>query len=137
MVIEDIRRYIPQREPMLMVDRLLCVDGEGGQTQLVVGRGNYFLDRDDFLQEFGLIEHIAQSASAVAGYRVVAQSGGDAPIGMIAEIKKFVCHRLPRLGERIVTTVTFGIEVMGVTLVSGVSKIGEETVAETRMKIFM
>lgn len=137
MAFEDIRRYIPQREPMLMVDRLVGIDDDGGQTELVVGRGNYFLDRDDCLIEFGLLEHIAQSASAVAGYRVVSQRGGEAPIGMIAEIKKFVCHRLPRLGERLSTTVTFGIEVMGVTLVSGVSKIGDETVAETRMKIFM
>lgn len=136
-VFADIRRYIPQREPMLMVDRLLSVADDGGQTQLTIGRGNMFLDNDDCFCEFGLIEHIAQSASAVAGYRAVTVSGGDAPVGLIAEVKHFKCNRLPVVGETLVTQVVFGLELAGITLVRGTACVGGEVVAEMQMKIYM
>lgn len=137
MATDDIKRFVPQREPVLMVDRLLDVDGDIGRTELTVGRGNMFLDRYGSLLEIGLIEHIAQSASAIAGYRVVAKGGADAPIGMIAEVKHFKCYRLPVIGDVLTTTVTFGFEFAGVTLVSGKSCVGGDVVAEVKMKIFM
>lgn len=122
---------------MMMVDKLLRADDEGGTTRLVVGLDNYFLGRDDRLNEFGLIEHMAQSASAVAGFRA-RQSGSDsAPIGMIAEVKHFVCHRLPEVGDTLVTTIHFGIEVAGITLVRGETRIEGDVVAEAQMKIYI
>lgn len=122
---------------MIMVDRLLDADDTGGQTSLVVGRGNYFLDRDDRLQEFGLIEHIAQSASAIAGYRAIEAGASTAPLGFIAEVKHFCCYSLPTIGDALVTTIEFGIEVAGITMVKGVTRKGEDVVAEAQMKIFM
>lgn len=122
---------------MIMVDQLLEADDSGGKTSLVVGRGNYFLDRDERLLEFGLIEHMAQSASAVAGWRTINAGGDKAPVGFIAEVKHFNCYHLPTLGDALVTTIEFGIEVAGITMVKCVTRKGDDVVADAQMKIFI
>ena len=58
-------------------------------------------------------------------------------MGYIGEVKKFSLHRLPRVGETLRTTVRFGMEVEGVTLLSAETRSGEELIATTQMKISM
>ena len=66
------------------------------------------------------------------------QAGATAPpVGYIGEVKKFRLHRLPRMGEVLRTTVSFGTEVEGVTLLSAETRAGEELIASTQMKISM
>ena len=67
----DIKSLIPQREPILLVDALVGVEGDMARTQLTVRRDNSFVGDDGLLAEPGLIEHIAQSASAFAGYKAM------------------------------------------------------------------
>lgn len=122
---------------MMMVDRLLDVTDDGGRTRLVVGIDNYFMGRDDRMNELGLMEHIAQSASAVAGYRAALAGSESAPIGMIAEVKHFACQHLPEAGDTLLTDIRFGIEVAGITIVNGVTRIDDEVVATATMKIYI
>ena len=68
MDLEDIKQFIPQREPIIMVDRLVRVVAEEAVTSLVVRDTLCFVNEAGCLSEPGLIEHIAQSASAFAGY---------------------------------------------------------------------
>lgn len=68
---EDIKRLIPQRNPMLMVDEFEVLDEQTAHTALTVRPDNMFLYRNGELPESGLIEHIAQSASALAGYQAL------------------------------------------------------------------
>ena len=133
----DITRLIPQRAPILMVERLLEAAGDRIVTSLGVRAGTAFVDREGRLAEAGIIEHIAQSASALAGRQVLAGGGVRPPVGYIGEVKKFRCRRLPLVGEEICTTVTTGPEVDGVTLIAGTACIGGETVAETQLKIYV
>ena len=67
----NIKQLIPQRSPIMMVDELLCVNGDEAQCRLAVREDNFFLEEDGLIAEVGIIEHIAQSASAFAGYRAV------------------------------------------------------------------
>lgn len=133
----DITRLIPQRAPILMVDALLEAQDDTATTCLTVRPDNYFLDEDGRLDETGLIEHIAQSASALAGYKALRAGAAQPPVGYIGEVKKFSLHRLPRVGETLHTTVSFGTEVGGVTLLSAETRAGEELIASTQMKISM
>lgn len=64
----NIEQLIPQRDPIRMIDGLQSVEGETAVTFLSVRPDNYFLDMHGTLAEAGVIEHIAQSASALAGY---------------------------------------------------------------------
>ncbi len=133
----DIRKLIPQRDPILMVDSLVDVKENTAVTALTITADNYFIDGDGKLAEAGLIEHIAQSASALAGYRIVAAGATEPPLGYIGEVKKFHCYRRPQTGEVLRTTVTMGVKVAGVTAITGETYVADQLVADTQMKIFM
>lgn len=50
----DIKSLIPQREPILLVDALVGVEGDMARTQLTVRRDNSFVGDDGLLAEPGL-----------------------------------------------------------------------------------
>lgn len=134
---EDIKRLIPQRDPILMVDKLLEADGDKALTSLTIRVDNYFLGEDGRLEEVGLIEHIAQSASAFAGYMAVKKGATKPPVGYIGEIRKFRSLHRPQVGDELLTTITIGAEVDGVISIYGESRVCGELVAETQMKIYI
>ena len=101
MMCEEITKLIPQREPIRMVDKLMDVDGDVAQTVLTVRPDNYFIDEDGLLAEPGLIEHIAQSASAFAGHKALEAGATTPPVGYIGEVKKFHCYRRPYVGDEL------------------------------------
>lgn len=121
----------------MMVDELLKVVGDECTCRLEVREDNFFLEVDGQMAEPGVIEHIAQSASAFAGYRAVSDGATTPPVGYIGEVKNFRLYRRPRLGDVLQTTITMGATVAGVTIISGTTLAGEEMIAETQMKIFV
>ena len=134
---EDIKRLIPQRKPFIMVDGFEERDGNSAVTTLSVSPNNYFILPDDTMAETGLIEHLAQSCSALAGYQALSQGLGHPPVGLIGEVKHFKCHRRPQTGERIRSTVTFGLSFGNVTIATGQSFVDEELIADIQLKIFI
>lgn len=133
----DIKDLLPQRAPILMVDELLEVNGDEAQTSFAVRPGNFFLDEEGRLEASGVIEHIAQSASAFAGYTALLTGATKPPVGYIGEVKDFRCHHHPQVGDELRTTIRLGAEAGGIRLLSGKTCVGKETVAETQMKIFI
>ena len=121
----------------MMVDELLEVVGDECTCRLTVREDNFFLEEDGMMAEPGVIEHIAQSASAFAGYRAVAEGATEPPVGYIGEVKNFRLHRRPRLGDVLDTTICMGATVGGVTIIASTTLAGKETIAETQMKIFV
>ena len=143
---KDIQRLIPQRKPFVMVDEFETgeapttadsLTGASCTTSLSVRKDNYFMLPGDEMSATGLIEHIAQSASALAGHVATQQGAVHPPVGMIAEVKHFLCQRLPRLHEQITTTVTMGFSFGPMTLCHGTSSIGDDTICEVDLKIFV
>ena len=137
MVNEDIKNLIPQRDPIMMVDKLIDVDGDVAVTSLTVRDDNYFIDENGLLAEPGLIEHIAHSASAFAGYRAMASGAVIPPVGYIGEGKRFHCYRRPYVDDELRTVITMGTEIAGVTVITGEIRLGDEIIADTQMKIFI
>ncbi len=133
----DIKELLLQRAPILMVDALTVVSGDEAHTSFAVRPGNYFLGDDGKMEAVGLIEHIAQSASAFAGYMAKLAGAVEPPIGYIGEVKNFRCHRLPQVGDELLTTIRMGEELNGITLLSGETFINGELAAETQMKIYI
>lgn len=132
---EELYKLMPQRNPIVMVDKFFDAEGDVAHTGLSVKADNFFIEEDGKMAEPGLIEHIAQSASAFAGHKAVV-AGQAMPIGYIGEVKKFHCYVRPAIGDELSTTVTMGAEVNGVTLLTGEVHCGEVLVADTQMKIF-
>lgn len=130
-----IEELIPQRAPIVMVDRLTSIEEGVSHTELEVRADNLFVERG-VLSECGLIEHIAQSAAARIGY-LFRMRGEAVPIGYIGSVNQFALGRLPRVGERLTTSIRVLQEVYQVSLVEAEVRSGEEVVASSRMKIFL
>ena len=118
-----------------MVDEFETTGESTAQTALYVRTDNFFILPDGTLAETGLIEHIAQSAAALAGYQ---QKNRDKPrIGLIGEVKHFECLCRPETGHLIRTSIAFGFSIGNVTLVEGRCCIDGEEIAHAKLKIFM
>lgn len=131
----DIRLLLPQRAPILMVDRLLRADGDEAEACFAVCEGNFFLDDEGCLAETGVLEHMAQSASAFAGWRAISAGGEEPPTGFIGEVKRFHCRRRPCVGEELHTRVVLQTEFGDIWVVAAESWAGSLLVADTQMKV--
>lgn len=131
---DDVLTLIPQRAPMVMVDLLQNMTDESAKTGLLIREENIFVDNGQ-LQEGGIIEHIAQSAAAFAGWRGC--KDGTPKLGYIGEIKKMYLHKLPKTGVKLETHMQVMGEAGGITLLSAETKAEGEVIAEGMMKIFL
>lgn len=132
---EELFKLMPQRDPIVMVDKLYDIEDDVAHAGLTVKAENYFIEEDGKMAEPGLIEHIAQSASAMMGHKALI-AGMPMPIGYIGEVKKFHCYVRPGIGDELVTTITMGVEINGITLMAGETRCGDVLVADTQMKLF-
>jgi predicted hotdog family 3-hydroxylacyl-ACP dehydratase len=132
---DRVQELIPQRAPIVMLDAFFEGDDTNAVTGLTVQPDNLFCT-DERLAEPGLIEHIAQSASALAGYSAYRRQQ-PAPTGYIGEVKKFRIFRLPEVGEQLRTTLHILSEALNVSLLAAETKSGDETIASCQMKIFI
>lgn len=103
----DIRLYLPHKEPMLMVDRIVNMDDESVETVFAVKEDNIFIDNGS-LCEAGLIENAAQTCSAiVARTCFIDEDNNHKPeanvIGFISSIKTIKIHGVPLIGNTLVT----------------------------------
>ena len=62
----DIRKYLPHRKSMLMVDGLKTLTNDFVETEFSIKKNNIFLKNGIFI-ETGLVENIAQTCSVIAG----------------------------------------------------------------------
>ena len=131
----DILELIPQRAPIVMVDKFLGIEDGVSYTQFDVLEDNIMVE-EGVLSECGLIEHIAQSAAARVGYIFKSQNQ-NIPIGYIGSVNKFSVESLPAVGRQIKTEVKVLQEVGGISLIEAVCKVADEVIANCRMKIFL
>jgi hypothetical protein len=141
-------------EPLSDVGADPCVSPTRATTTLAVERNNYFIIGGNELSESGIIEHQAQSVSALAGYKDLVGNASkrcdheeaatlgsvahySPPVGIIGEVKHFECLRRPKVGERLVTTVQMGMTFGNVTLANCETAIDQEVVARINIKVFM
>ena len=130
----DIRELIPQRPPMLLVDELTEASADSSTTTYRV-REDAALVSNGMLSEAGIIEHMAQSASALAGFLAVENGATEPPLGMIGEVRNFKLAKQPAVGESLTTKVVMGLSVNGVTNVGIETRNEGELVATCELKI--
>ena len=118
-----------------MVGKLIRVEGQQTLTSFIISEDNLFCEGGIFI-EAGLIENIAQTAAAGAGYRSLLKNE-PAPPGFIGGIKNLIIHSLPNAGDLLVTEVVVEHEVFDATVVSCKTSVDDKLVAECEMKIFL
>ena len=120
---------------MVMVDVVWSATDEGAETGLTVHEDNIFV-QDGLFREPGLVEHIAQSAAAFAGYGTFIR-GEQPKLGFIGEIKECTFDELPQVGSELRTTLHLIAEVKGIRLISAETTCEGKPVANCQMKIFL
>lgn len=127
--------YLPQRPPVVMIDSLLEADAGHTVSALTVEEDNIFCEEGIFT-ESGLVENIAQTAAAGVGY-ICKTEGKPVPLGFIASIRDLSVSALPEKGSLLITETVNLDEVMGVSIVRGTVKRGDEVIAGCEMRIFV
>lgn len=130
----DIIKYIPQRDPIVMVHDLLEAGDNFVVTRLDIEPDNIFVE-GDFFAEPGLVENIAQTAAVHVGYQCTLK-GLPIPIGYIAAIKELKIFRLPLKNSSITTSVRITNKVLDVTVVEGKVEQEGNTLCSCEMRIF-
>jgi 3-hydroxymyristoyl/3-hydroxydecanoyl-(acyl carrier protein) dehydratase len=134
-----ILEIIPQRPPMVMVERLMVCDSKTTVTQLPVKEDNIFLTKNG-LSPSGIMESMAQTAAARTGWLIKNQSGSEnkkVPIGVIGSIKNFKLHFQPVAGMLMNITVEVRLEVMQAAVVNAKVEVEGKLSAEAEMQIFL
>ena len=129
----DILELIPQRPPMVMVDRLLHCDTVLTKTEFTVRKECIMVD-DDHMSPIGLIENIAQTCAARMGY-INISSGKEIRVGVIGALREMEILALPKVGDTITTSITVSDEVFGMTLAQAESRCGDTIMASGTIKI--
>jgi predicted hotdog family 3-hydroxylacyl-ACP dehydratase len=129
----DILTLLPQRPPMVMVDRLLHCDPVVTLTELTVREDNIMAD-DGLMSACGLIENIAQTCAARMGY-INLSNGKEVRVGVIGALRDMEIHSLPKVGDRIETRIEVSDEVFGMTLAQAESRCGDTLLASGTIKI--
>lgn len=132
---ERIKELIPQRFPIMMVDTLYEADETDCMTGLTISADNMFCQEGLFIEP-GMIEHIAQSASAFAGVKAKMKNE-PTPVGYIGEVKKFKLVSKPKAGDVLTTSIHTVSEVQNVSLIKAETKVDDCVVASCQMKIFI
>lgn len=132
---DEIFQLIPQRPPIVMLDKFYGIEDELSYSGLTVLEGNIFY-QSGYLAETGVIEHIAQSAAARVGF-IYTRKGELVPLGLIGSIDKLKIYALPKLGDELYTEIKIIQEVGDITLIAAKTTVGETLIAECRMKIFL
>jgi predicted hotdog family 3-hydroxylacyl-ACP dehydratase len=127
----NIKEYIPQREPFLMIDRLRVISEE-------VFEGYYTVDESNPLTDVAcvsssiMIEFFAQTCAAGFGYLT---RGQDVTPGFIGSISKLTVHNTPAIGDTITSRVLIKNKFENIQLIEGKVMLDGITMLECRMKI--
>lgn len=105
----DIKDFLPHRAPMLMVDELVAIDDRSASCRFRIDEGCLFLHKGE-LSGTGLIEHAAQTSTAVVGQRFFpggkSEVDGARVLGFISAIRNIELGPLPRARQTLITRAT-------------------------------
>ena len=133
--VENIQSLIPQRPPFVMVDKLLSFSETTISTGFRIKADNIFVENGEF-KEPGLVENIAQTAAARAGY-ISKTENKPVLVGYIGAVNNLQVYFLPKTGDELITEITIENQIFDVTLISGKINCNGKTVAQCNMKIFI
>lgn len=130
----DIHELLPQREPFVMVDKLVYFDEKTTTTSFLVREDNLFVENGR-LNACALAENIAQTCAARLGYvnKYILKRGIQ--IGFIGAVKDMKVIDTPVVGDVLTTTIHVLEQIVGLTLVTAVIRIGDRVVTTAEMKI--
>jgi predicted hotdog family 3-hydroxylacyl-ACP dehydratase len=133
--IHNVVALIPQRAPFVMVDTLFYADKESSKCGLTITSDNIFVENGK-LNEAGILEHIAQTAAAGAGYNA-AVNNRAVTVGYIGAVRNFDIISFPATGDVLITDVKVESRIFDVIIIAGKVWCNEILIASCEMKVFI
>lgn len=131
----NIEELIPQKFPFVMIDKLILFNETSTITGFSIKADNIFVEKGIF-KEPGLVENIAQTAAARAGYISKTESK-PVLVGYIGAVNNLQVFSLPKTGDKLITEITIENQIFDVTLISGKITCNGQLIAQCKMKIFI
>ncbi len=131
---QNIKTYIPQREPFIMIDGLVSANKEGFESTFEIQVENLFLENGQ-LSESALVENIAQTCAAGFGYLGSLNGESEARLGFIGAVSKLEVFASAKLMDQIDTAVTIVNSFENIHLIEGVAKCNGTALMKCQMKI--
>ena len=127
---------IPQRPPMVLVDRFEGIDAEGvSTTGYTVEPAGLFV-AGGRMSECGIIEHMAQSAAARIGWCCRAE-GRPVPVGFVGAVSRLAHPARPRPGLQLPTRRPNVLEIGPRSLAAVRTAADGRPLAEGNLKIYL
>lgn len=103
----NITQFLPHRDPMLLVDYITEITENFVITRYVIPTSSIFL-KNNFFQESGVIENMAQTCSAIVGqtyfdHSLTQPEQKTKVLGFISGIKKVEIVTLPKVEQLLIT----------------------------------
>ena len=131
----DILSLIPQRPPFVMVGALVHYNERVTRTSFTIREDNILVENGRFTEP-GLVENIAQTAAARAGYISISENK-PVQVGYIGSVKDLKIYGLPIINDELETEITMENQVFDVSVIKGKTWCRKVLVAECEMKIFI
>jgi predicted hotdog family 3-hydroxylacyl-ACP dehydratase len=132
---ENILSFIPQRPPFVMVDEIIDSGETVTRSKFLIKADNIFVE-NGVMKEPGLVENIAQTAAARAGY-ISQTENKPVSLGYIGSVRNLQINGFPKVNEEIVTEIKIENQIFDVSIISGKISCNENILAQCEMKIFI
>lgn len=123
---------IPQRTPFVMVDKLLYYSEKKIISGFTIPKGNILATEHHFSTP-GLIENMAQTIALHTGYKHHL-ANMPSPTGYIGAIKIAEVFEIPKVSQKLETTVEILHEIMNFTMVQATVECEGKVIARSEMK---
>lgn len=131
---ENIKTYIPQREPFILIDELVSADEKGFNSRFKVQTDTIFIENDT-LSESALVENIAQTCAAGFGYLGSLSGGGEARLGFIGAVSRLEVFFSAKTRDQLETSVEIVNSFENIHLIEGIAKCNGVELLKCQMKI--
>ena len=118
-----------------MISDIIYSDEKITRSSFLVKDDNIFVE-NGYLKEPALVENIAQTAAARAGYISKAENK-PVSLGYIGAIKNLSITGLPKINDEIITEITIENQIFDVSVISGKISCNGQVLAQCEMKIFI
>lgn len=132
----NIKTYIPQREPFIMIDSLLKADETGFSSSFLVENDNLFIE-NNILSEAAIIENIAQTCAAGFGYSSSLEVESEPRLGFIGAITKLEVFNEVASNTMIETHVNIVNTFENIYLIEGIASAANQDLIKCQMKIVL
>lgn len=129
----SILELIPQRPPIVCVSRLLEVTERGAKSSFSIPK-DFLFQKNGKITSAGLLENIAQTAAARAGY-FARSNNENVALGFIASFKNLEIKNYPNVGDEIETEIEFIQHVLNMTIFKGEIFLNEQLIVQCEIRI--